>query len=162
MKIGWHPSALVIWIMGIEVYLPDKVSGFSPWVSITRRCYEEAGLRAVVEWRLSFPFISWQPRPRHPAPTSFTSTCEWYLLTLSSLPICLSKKKKVTKIICIALKVYLCKMSSVLNCGSSDQLWKVPSQASAWCSSFSLTVRYGLAISAYWFSSKEENSWLYL
>lgn len=32
------------------------------------------------------------------------------------------KKKKVTKIICIALKVYLCKMSSVLNCGSSDQL----------------------------------------
>ena len=62
------------------------------------------------------------PAPHRPTPTSFTSTCEWYLLTLSSLPICLSKKKKVKKIICIALKVYLCKTSTVLNCGSSDQL----------------------------------------
>ena len=156
MKIGWDPPALVIWRKGIEFYLLYNVSGFSQWVAITTRSCEEAGLPAVAEGRLSFPFTSYQPCPL-PHPTSFTTTCPWHVLTLSSLPIWLSKKWYR-----IALKGYLCKTSTFLNCGcvisSENFLFKLVRDVptSPWLRII------GLAISAYWFSSKEENSWLYL
>lgn len=87
----------------------------------------------------SFPSTTLLPLWAGFPPLSFSSLSIWMLAAMS----------------CMALAVSMAiAMVTVMSSGHCS--------FDIWCSQPSLAVSLGLAISAHWFSSEEENSWLYL